>query len=456
MRRRSRGDLCLIGVGTVASLGYALNFELAPLVDRLGLSVRAGDPLGAYPVLYFSLFALYGLACGVVLRKGPERASLGLIVGFAIIFRVALLFAPLVLSSDVYRYIWDGRVQRAGINPYLHAPASPELAPLRDEVIYPRINRPEAPTIYPPGAQFLFAGIALVFPDSVTAMKAIMLLFDLGTILLIVRLLRGAGMDTDRVLLYAWSPLAVFELAGSAHLEALMLPFVLLALVAGAEGRPGLAGAALGTATLVKLYPAVLFPALYQRRDRVFPLVFTATVLAGYLLYLAGAGEKVLGFLPAYFGRFEDFNVGVRDLVAAALAPFTASARAVAMFLVTALLAAVGLVLAARRDDRPDVLRRGYLMVGATLLLLPTSLHPWYVIWILPFLCLYPAVGWLYFSGAVALSYVKYLREPQVLPLGIRLLEFLPLVLLLGAQAAWRRRAPTETPPAMTPMMEKP
>jgi len=78
------------------------------------------------------------------------------------------------------------------------------------------------------------------------------------------------------------------------------------------------------------------------------------------------------------------------------------------------------------------------------------------VIWILPFLCLYPAVGWLYFSGAVALSYVKYLREPQVLPLGIRLLEFLPLVLLLGAQAAWRRRAGTEAPRAMTPMMEKP
>jgi Ca2+/Na+ antiporter len=147
--------------------------------------------------------------------------------------------------------------------------------------------------------------------------------------------------------------------------------------------------------------------------------------------------------------------VGLRDLVAAVLAPVTASARAVAMFLVTALLATVGLVLA-RRDDRPDVLRRGYLMVGATLLLLPTSLHPWYVIWILPFLCLYPAVGWLYFSGAVALSYVKYLREPQVLPLGIRLLEFLPLVLLLGAQAAWQRRAPTEAPRAMKPMMEKP
>ena len=449
-----KGALVLFsGLGTLSGLLYALNFRLAPLVDRLGLTAREGDPLGAYPFLYLTLFALYGVAGAAVFRKRPGPSCLALIVGFAVLFRAALLFAPLVLSSDLYRYVWDGRVQRAGINPYLYPPSAPELSALRDEDVYPRINRPEAPTIYPPGAQMLFAAITTLFPDSVTGMKGIMILFDCGTMVLIIRLLKRRGIDPDRVLLYAWSPLVIFELAGSGHLEALMLPFVLLALLSSMEGKSFLAGTALGTATLIKLYPAVLFPALVRRGNRVFPLVVAATILAGYLPYLIGAGGKVLGFFPGYFAAEEDFNVGLRDVLAFVLGPFTASARPVAILLVTALLAGVALTLARRWQDA-DVLWRGYLMVSAYLVLLPTSLHPWYLIWILPFLCLFPTWGWLYLTGAIALSYVKYLQEPELLPLGIRLVEFVPLVALLVFQALWHRRAATEAARGMRPMAE--
>lgn len=449
-----KGALLLFsGLGTLSGLLYALNFRLAPLVDRLGLTAREGDPLGAYPFLYLTLFALYGVAGAAVFRKRPGPSYLALIVGFAVLFRAALLFAPLVLSSDLYRYIWDGRVQRAGINPYLHQPSAPELSALRDEDVYPRINRPEAPTIYPPGAQMLFAAITTLFPDSVTGMKGIMILFDCGTMVLIIRLLKRRGIDPDRVLLYAWSPLVIFELAGSSHLEALMLPFVLLALLSSMDGRSFLAGTALGTATLIKLYPAVLFPALVRRGNRVFPLVFAATILAGYLPYLPGAGGKVLGFLPGYFAAGEDFNVGLRDGLAFVLGPFTASARPLAILLVTGLLAGVALTLARRWQDA-DVLWRGYLMVSAYLALLPTSLHPWYLIWMLPFCCLFPTWGWLYLTGAIVLSYLKYLQEPEVLPVAIRLVEFVPLVALLVFQALWHRRAATEAARGMTPMAE--
>jgi len=299
----------------------------------------------------------------------------------------------------------------------------------------------------------LFAAIATLFPDSVTAMKGTMILFDLGTMVLIIRLLKKRGIDPDRVLLYAWSPLVIFELAGSGHLEALMLPFVLLALLSSMDGKSFLAGTALGTATLIKLYPAALFPALVRRGDRVFPLVVAATILVGYLPYVTGAGGKALGFLPGYFAAEEDFNVGLRDVLAFLLGPFTASAHPVAILLVTALLGGVALCLARRGQDG-DILWRGYLMVSAYLLLLPTSLHPWYVIWILPFLCLFPTWGWLYLTGAIALSYLKYLQEPQVLPLGIRLGEFVPLVALLALQAARHRRAAMEAARGMRPMAE--
>jgi alpha-1,6-mannosyltransferase len=453
MSGRNGIALLLAGVGTLSGLLYALNFRLAPLFDHLGLTVREGNPLGAYLFLYFMLFALYGVAGAAVLRTRHGASRLGLILGFAVLFRAALLSAPLVLSGDLYRYIWDGRVQWAGINPYLYPPSAPELAALRDEHVYPHINRPEAPTIYPPGAQMLLAAIAALFPDSITGMKGIMILFDLGTIVLIIRLLKKKGIDPDRVILYAWSPLVIFELAGSGHLEALMLPFVLFALLSGMDGRSLLAGTALGTATLLKLYPAALFPALVRRGDRVFPLVFAATILAGYLPYMIDAGSRVLGFLPGYFAAEEDFNVGLRDALAFLLGPFTVSARLGAMLLITVLLGAVALFVAWRGQDG-DVLWRGYLMVSATLLLLPTSLHPWYVIWILPFLCVFPTWGWLYLSGAVALSYVKYLLEPEVLPVGIRLGEFVPLVALLALQAARQRRAAPEASGGMTPMTE--
>jgi hypothetical protein len=299
-----------------------------------------------------------------------------------------------------------------------------------------------------------FALNAILFPDSITALKAIMMLFDIGTILLILRLLKKTGFRSDRVLLYAWSPLVLFELAGSGHLEAVMLPFVLLAILARMSGKPGLAGVTLGMATLIKLYPAALLPALYQRGDRRFPIAFGATILLGYLPYFYGASGKVLGFLPDYFGRWEDFNIGFRYFLTLALAPMTTSPRLVAMLFLTALFGAVALYVA-RTGEGKDIPWRAYLMVSAYLLLLPTSFHPWYLVCILPFLCVYPSWGWLYLSGAITLSYLKYVQETGILPFGIRLLEFLPLYVLLGMEAVRHRFAEARTDKVMTFMMEK-
>ncbi len=455
MAWRSPSFLLLVGGGIASAFLYLLNFDIIPLVQHLGLIGPHQDALAVYPILFFLLFALYLLAVAVIFRKRSEPHSVGVILGFALLFRVALLVSPPALSSDVYRYVWDGRVQTAGISPYLYAPSAQELAPLRDEEIFPHINRRDVPTIYPPGAQMLLASSAVFFPDSVTGLKLIMILFDIGTIFLILRVLKKTGIRTDRVVLYAWSPLVIFEVAGSGHLEAVMLPFVLLALLARMDERPLLAGTALGVATLIKLYPAVLFPALYKRRERMFPLAFGATILLGYLPYLYGAGDRVLGFLPAYFGPWEDFNVGLRYFVTSALATLTPSPRPIAMLLVTALLSAVAVYILRQRQDEA-FLWHGYLMVSAYLLFLPTSFHPWYLIWILPFLCLYPSWGWLYLSGAIGLSYLKYVQGGPIVPLGIRLVEFVPLYVLLSIEAVRHRRlhlGPRET---MTLMMEKP
>ena len=393
--------------------------------------------MASYLYVFFALFGLYGLALLVIFRKRAGCSCLMLIGGFAVLFRLILVFSPLFLSSDLYRYIWDGRVQHAGINPYLYPPDAEALAALRDEEIFPRINRPHVRTIYPPAAQMGFALIHAIWPDSVSGMKAVMMLGDLITLLLLVRVLRQNGVDADRVLVYAWSPLVLFELAGSGHVDVLMLPFLLFALSTRTAGKPVLTGISLGIATLIKLYPAIVFPALYRKQDPWFPLAFGGTLLLGYLPYFFGAGAHVLGFLPAYFDAGEDFNVGLRYFLMPVFS-FVASPRIVAMLVLAALFIAVVFVAGFRRAGE-DGWRRAYVLIAAYLLLLPTSLHPWYVVWLVPFLCLYPTWGWLYLSGSVALSYLKYLQEPQGLPLAVRLLEFLPCYALLGAQAIWYR-----------------
>ena len=426
--------LLLLAVGSVSTLLYLQPFTIA-----------------TYLRVFFPLFGLYMLAVVGIFWKRPGSSScLMLLIGFAVVFRLIVLFSPLVLSSDLYRYVWDGRVQRAGINPYRYPPEAEAIAALRDTAFYPQIIRPVLPTIYPPAAQMLFALITMVVPDSIRGMKAFMVLADLITMGVLIRLLQTHGSDPERVVLYAWSPLVVFEFAGSGHVDALMLPFLLLALQARLAARPGLAGVWLGLATLIKLYPAVLFPALYSRQDRRFPFGFGATLVLGYLPYVAGAGTGVLGYLPGYFGPWEDFNGGLRYFLTLALASMTASARSIALGLCAFLLLLVALFVI-HRDQRDHYMQRASYMISAYLLLVPTTFHPWYVIWLLPCLCFYPSWGWLYLSGALALSYLAYLQSYPIVPIGFHLLEFLPLYVLLLAQGVRQHwQSPLQEPATAT------
>jgi alpha-1,6-mannosyltransferase len=396
--------------------------------------------LATYPWVFFPLFGLYGVALLLVWRQVTVSSpvNLAVILVFAVVFRLVTASSPLILSTDLYRYVWDGRVQRAGINPYRYPPQAEALAPLRDAEIHARVNRPWLPTIYPPVAQMFFALSAWVAPDSIRGMKAIMMLVDLSTIAVLIRLLKTAGHPLQRVLLYAWSPLVVFEFAGSGHVDVLMIPFILLAVQARLGQRPGLSGVMLGLATLTKLYPVVLLPALYTKREWRLLMGFSATLVLGYLPYVLGGGTQVLGYLSGYFGPWEDFNGGLRHFLTVALTPCTDQARLLAAAVCATLLLGVAYVVS-RLPPVGDWIQRAASMIAAYLLLVPTTFYPWYIIWLLPFLCFTPSWGWLYLSGAGALAYVAEARPNAVLPLGIHLLEFLPLYVLLLAQAVWQR-----------------
>ena len=272
----------LAALGFVSCLLYVVGTVWQPPL------ARANQPL--YFLWFSGAFLVYVVALLDTWRhaRQPHAAALPLIVGWAIVFRLTLLWTtPGFLSDDIYRYIWDGLVQRAGINPYRYPPEAEELAFLRDDSIYPMINRRWALTIYPPGAQLCFRLMAWICPGSLVAMKALILLADAASIALLLSLLRRLGLHQAYVLLYAWHPLVVVELGISGHLDGLMIPFVLLAFLCTMQGRAWMVGSALALASLVKLYPALLLPALHRKGAWPMPLVFGGLVGLGRVYALA-------------------------------------------------------------------------------------------------------------------------------------------------------------------------
>ncbi len=365
----------------------------------------------------------YLAAVAVVLRRKPPRGAVWLVLGVALAMRLPVLFAPWFLSSDVYRYVWDGKVQNADIDPYRFVPADPALAPLRDAAIYPRVNRAAtARTIYPPFAEAVFALIARVSP-TVFAMKAAMVGFELVAMAALVALLDLARLPRARLLIYAWNPLAVWTFAGNGHVDAIVVGMVALALLAAARRWRGPAGALLGAAVLAKFLPAAILPALWRRWDWRLPAACAAVIAALYGFYLLRAGGHVLGYLPGYASE-EGVAQGGGIWALAGLAEFGPLPpraglvyAALAAMALLALAARLGL---ARRPADParDAVRMGRdaaILAAATIAAISPH-YPWYFVWLAVPCCLYPLRSVVWLSVAPLLLYLDPLHERFVWP----------------------------------------
>jgi hypothetical protein len=255
---------------------------------------------------------LYLAAAFLILTQPVDRFTFPIILTVAITCRLAVLFAEPYLSSDIYRYVWDGIVQHAHISPYRYVPGNPVLEFLRapNQDIFDNINRRDyAHTIYPPAAQALFYLITWISP-TVTFMKTAMVLFEGVTMYALITLLRYLGIRREQTLLYAWCPLLIWEIAGSGHLDSAAMAFIALALLARYRRQPILTGLFLAIAILLKFYPLVLLPALYRRGDFKMPATVAAVVAVAYAAY-SSVGTLVFGFLGGY-AQEEGMTTGTR------------------------------------------------------------------------------------------------------------------------------------------------
>jgi alpha-1,6-mannosyltransferase len=421
--------------------------------------------ISGYTALFIAQFAIYLLACYFVMRM-PSPASrktkllLATIVFiFAAAFRFDLVAQRPYLSTDVYRYIWDGRVQAAGINPYRYVPAAPELSSLRDDKIYPYINRRDYDkTPYPPGAQVIFFAAYMLHSSSITAFKVLLSCFDLFAIVAVMIVLARNGLNPAQAILFAWHPLLIYEGAHTGHIESAFIVCLVLALLAQSYKKPALTGIALAMATLIKYYPAMLLPAFllarqsddtestndsdavslstnktepfFKRALQFFTiekikallnvsnikllLGFVFTIGLVHLPYLV-KGSDAAGSLENEFSEEGFTGKGGRYFLLQILRILTPVPTN--LFLLIAVLAIFALGwwwLLQNKRNSIDVARAAISLIGLYFFIVTPRYH-WYYAWILPFLCFVPRLSWLYLTGAAVLLYALWFT-PSVYP----------------------------------------
>jgi len=427
----TRNNLWLLGLLSAAI--YGVNLRVADALVHFEILDSAPAAIASYLIQIVPLSVIYLVAVWMTARVQDAGKSMTPILVFALLFRLPLISLEPNLSSDVYRYLWEGKVQVvAGISPYVVPPADERLVSFRDKAIYSHINRKLAPTIYPAGAQLLFALLYKVGVESPQAFKAISLAADSLTLVLLILILKQLDLPFVRVIIYAWNPLLIYEFFWSGHLESLLLPFLLGFLYLFLRGRVLAAGAALGLATAIKLIPIFLLATVPQgKRFKTFLACFFVVGFA-YLFYVE-AGTRILGFLPTYFyDPYEIFNPGILQLALLRVAQLFSFPVSWVRLILFAFLIGI-LIMISRRPVRSpaDIIANSYAAFTTYFLFIYPAFHPWYLCMLIPLLCFVPSRAWILFSVILPFSYLKYLTEDGTMPLWVTIAQFVPLYLLV-------------------------
>jgi alpha-1,6-mannosyltransferase len=358
----------------------------------------------------------------------PQRVIvIGLVL--AALWHLPFLLMPPGSDDDIRRYVWDGRVQRLGYNPYIVVPSDPALGALHTPETR-TLNNPDVPSPYPAGAQLFFRAVTAIH-ESIFALKVTFVLCDLAIVLVLLDILRCSEQAAHWVLAYAWNPLLATEVAGSGHID--ILGALLLLVSAAALGRRwrGVAALAFGLAVAVKVLPIVLLP-LYWRRVRVRDGALAAVVVGLLYVPFFNHGRIPIGSLGTYVQRFR-FN----DPVFATLERVASPQFVVGLAVLVGLLTAIWM----RRNSATWSSDAFAWPMAASLLCAPV-VYPWYLLWLLPFLRSVSTVPIIIWTVSIIPTYVVWhlrtLGRAWVVPGWIMMLEY-GAVAAAGAIIAFHR-----------------
>ncbi len=239
-----------------------------------------------YSIVFISASLFFMLVCGFILKYNvPAKFIFGLLA-VAIIFRMVLIPIHPVGSDDYYRYIWDGKVMSAGINPYRYSPVDQALAQLHSNVLPSRINFADMKTLYPPLAEILFYLAYKISGENFLGIKLLLFIFDLMTIFGIFLIIRKLNMSYKNILIYALCPLPLFQFFIDGHVDGFGITFLIFSLFLYLDDKKVLSYLLIGLSASIKPLSLILIPILFFHektlRQRI-KVVFVPTMVCGFV-----------------------------------------------------------------------------------------------------------------------------------------------------------------------------
>jgi hypothetical protein len=352
----------------------------------------------------------------------PKRVIvIGLV--FAAVWHVVFLTIPTGSDDDVRRYVWDGRLQRLGYNPYLVIPGDPIFAPLHTDETR-ALNNPDLPSIYPPGAQLFFRAVTAVH-ESVFAMRIAFALCEFAIVVVLLDILRRTGEGTHWILAFAWHPLLATEVVGSGHIDIFGVLLLVLSFAALIRRWRPIAAIAFALAVAVKFLPVILLP-LYWRRIRIRDALLAAIVFALLYVPFLNHGGVPIGSLGVYIRGF-GFNGPI----------FEALRRVAPPQLLVGLAVLIGALVAIwfRTKFEASSADPFAWPMAASLVCAPV-VFPWYLLWLLPFVRSIVTLPLIVWTVSVIPTYIVWHLRTQgrafVLPGWVILLEYGAVAITAG------------------------
>jgi hypothetical protein len=358
---------------TASTRVYALGTIVLVAMTICSLTFR--DRGGTYFMLSLTIAAIAYLLAVREFFANPTFPRRVVVIGLVCcaVWQIAFLRLAPGIDDDIHRYVWDGRIQRLGYNPYIVVPSDPSVKGLHTADTR-SLNNPDLPSPYPPGAQLFFRAVTAIH-ESVFALKVAFLLCAWAIVFLLLDLLRCNRQGAHLVLVYAWNPLLAIEVAGSGHIDIVGVLLLMVSAVALARRWRTTAAIALAMAIAVKFLPIVLVP-LYWKRVRFRDAALAAVLVAVLYVPFLEHGRTPTGSLGSYVQGFR-FNGPVFALLGHVLHP---------LFLVM-LAAFVGFGVACWLRSTPgDLASRVFAWPLAASLVCAPVIFPWYLLWLLPFL----------------------------------------------------------------------
>ncbi|MEJ5351974.1 MAG: hypothetical protein WHS65_10305 [Melioribacteraceae bacterium] len=405
-------------------------YALLILFSSLILSVHLFNqtPIKIFTFSYITSSAVFILIAFLLLKYDLNKNTVIISVLVGIILRISFINTMPIGSDDIYRYMWDGKVQSHGINPYKFSPSDSNLNFLHSEILPAKVNFPELKTIYFPLSQWLFFLGYQLSGESIWGYKFILMLFELLTIIILYFLLKELDKPLKYLLLYILCPLPIFQFAIDSHLDGYGLMLIAISILFYLKRRLILSSLFLGLSLSIKPVGILFIPVLFLNEQKIsdrLKILFLpfVTFFIQFVPYIFSSNPFEALFV---YAKHWSFNGGIFNLLNSFI-KHNQITRVVCGFILMIILIPLYL-------SRYDLIKKIYYSVILLLILSPV-VHPWYIGWLTVLIPIVPAMSGILYSSLSSLTAFTVLSYQlngvwKDYPL-VLLTEYVPVILFL-------------------------